>query len=197
MIQVSADKRVCHCRLTQRQKEQRVKKNKKQFAIQAAAAALVVLLTIGAAQPLVAYAAEAELGGVQLLADDPQEQTRTKELYTVGNTAYENSGGTTKGNGHDCQHLDLWVIDKLRVAFGNRILKQMNLFVPVYVACGGEELEGIDYVLATKIFRKFEALNLAMLRDELKELCVYLQKLFGKNSMKESVAYLERLQKLY
>lgn len=95
------------------------------------------------------------------------------------------------------QHLDLWVIEKLRVAFGNRIIKQMNLFVPVYVACGGEELEGIDYVLATKIFRKFEALNLSMLREELKELCVYLQKLFGKNSMKESIAYLERLQKLY
>ena len=100
-------------------------------------------------------------------------------------------------NSKKFQHIDLWGIDRLRVAFGNRILKQMNLFVPVYVACGGEELEGIDYVLATKIFRKFEALNLAMLRDELKELCVYLQKLFGKNSMKESVAYLEILQKLY
>lgn len=95
------------------------------------------------------------------------------------------------------QQLDLWVIEKLRVAFGNRILKQMNLFVPVYVACGGEELDGVDYVLATKIFRKFEALNLAMLRDELKELCTYLQRVFGKNSMKESIAYLERLQKLY
>ena len=95
------------------------------------------------------------------------------------------------------QLLDLWVIEKLRVAFGNRIIKQMNLFVPVYVACGGEELDGVDYVLATKIFRKFESLNLAMLRDELKELCTYLQKSFGKNSMKESIAYLERLQKLY
>ena len=95
------------------------------------------------------------------------------------------------------QQLDLWVIEKLRVAFGNRILKQMNLFVPVYVACGGEEIDGIDYVLATKIFRKFESLNLAMLRDELKELCVYIQKSFGKNSMKESIEYLERLQKLY
>ena len=93
--------------------------------------------------------------------------------------------------------LDLWVIEKLRVAFGNRILKQMSLFVPVYVACGGEELDGIDYVLATKIFRKFESLNLAMLREELKELCVYLQKLFGKNKMGESIAYLERLQKLF
>lgn len=95
------------------------------------------------------------------------------------------------------KQLDLWVIEKLRVAFGNRILKQMNLFVPVYVACGGEELDGVDYVLATKIFRKFESLNLAMLRDELKELCTYLQKLFGKNSMKESIEYLERLQKLF
>ena len=95
------------------------------------------------------------------------------------------------------QQLDLWVIEKLRVAFGNRILKQMNLFVPVYVACGGEELDGIDYVLATKIFRKFESLNLAMLRDELKELCTYMQKLCGRNTMKESIAYLERLQKLY
>lgn len=91
----------------------------------------------------------------------------------------------------------MWVIEKLRVAFGNRILKQMNLFVPVYVACGGEELDGIDYVLATKIFRKFESLNLAMLREELKELCTYMLKLFGRNTMKESIAYLERLQKLY
>ena len=95
------------------------------------------------------------------------------------------------------QQLDLWVIEKLRVAFGNRILKQMGLFVPVYVACGGEELEGIDYVLATKIFRKFESLNLAMLRDELRELVVYINKNFGKNKMSESVAYLERLQKLF
>lgn len=95
------------------------------------------------------------------------------------------------------QQLDLWVIEKLRVAFGNRILKQMGLFVPVYVACGGEELDGIDYVLATKIFRKFESLNLAMLRDELRELVVYMNKSFGKNKMNESIAYLERLQKLF
>ena len=88
-------------------------------------------------------------------------------------------------------------IEKLRVAFGNRILKQMNFFVPVYVACGGEELDGIDYVLATKIFRKFESLNLAMLREELRELCTYMNKLFGKNKMNESIAYLERLQKLF
>ena len=67
----------------------------------------------------------------------------------------------------------------------------------LFVACGGDELDGIDYVMATKIFRKFESLNLSMLRDELKDLCTYLKKTFGSNSMKESIAYLERLQKLY
>ena len=91
----------------------------------------------------------------------------------------------------------MWVIEKLRVAFGNRIIKQMSLFVPVYGACGGDELDGIDYVLATKIFRKFESLNLAMLRDELKELIVYMNKSFGKGKMKESIEYLERLRKLF
>ena len=96
------------------------------------------------------------------------------------------------------QQLDLWVIERLRVAFGNRIIKQMNLFVPVYVACGGDELDGVDYVLATKIFRKFESLNLAMLRDELTDLCIYLQKLFGQK-FHEAIhsRYLERLQKLF
>ena len=93
--------------------------------------------------------------------------------------------------------LDIFVIQKLRIAFGNRILKQLKEFVPVYVACGGTELEGVDYVLATKVFRKFESLNLSLVREELRELSVFLTKTFGKNSMTECQAYLERLQKLY
>ena len=93
--------------------------------------------------------------------------------------------------------LDLYVIDKFRVAFGNRILKQMRVFVPVYVACGGTELEGLDYILATKIFRKFESLNLSLIRDEIRGLIMYMDNLFGKDTMKECIAYLERLQKMF
>ena len=93
-------------------------------------------------------------------------------------------------------NLDLYVIEKFRVAFGNRIMKQLKIFVPVYVACGGTELEAIDYILATKVFRKFEALNLSLIRDEIRGLILYLGNLFGKDSMKECVAYLQRLQKM-
>lgn len=93
--------------------------------------------------------------------------------------------------------LDIFVIEKLRIAFGNRILKQLRNFVPVYVACGGTEIDGIDYILAHKIFRKFESLNLAYIRDELDSLIDFINKTFGKNNMKESKAYVERLKKMY
>jgi len=93
--------------------------------------------------------------------------------------------------------LDSYVIDKFRVAFGNRILKQLKNFVPVYVACGGNETEGVDYMLATKVFRKFESLNLSLIRDEIRPLIAFLDGLFGKGAMKESISYLQMLQKMY
>lgn len=93
--------------------------------------------------------------------------------------------------------LDNYVIDKFRIAFGNRIMKQLKRFVPVYVACGGNEAEGVDYILATKVFRKFESLNLSLIRDEIRPLVTYLDSLFGKGVMKESINYLLTLQKMY
>ncbi len=95
------------------------------------------------------------------------------------------------------EKLDNFVIEHFRVAFGNRILKQLKIFVPVYVACGGDELEGLDYILATKVFRKFESLNLGLIRDEIKGLISFLDATFGKDTMKECIAFLKRLQKSY
>ena len=93
--------------------------------------------------------------------------------------------------------LDNYVIKKFRVAFGNRIVKQMKLFVPVYIACGGDAIEGIDHILATKVFRKFESLNMALIRDEIMGLINYLNNLFGKDKMVESIEFLDRLYRSY
>jgi hypothetical protein len=95
------------------------------------------------------------------------------------------------------EELDNYVIKKFRVAFGNRIMKQLKIFVPVYVACGGTVVEGIDHVLATKVFRKFESLNLALIRDEIKGLINYLNTLFGKDKMVSCIEFLDRLQRSY
>ena len=95
------------------------------------------------------------------------------------------------------ESLDNYVIKKFRVAFGNRIMKQLRIFAPVYVACGGDVVEAIDHVLATKVFRKFETLNLALIRDEIKGLINYLNTLFGKDKMRSCIEFLDRLQRSF
>ena len=97
----------------------------------------------------------------------------------------------------DIAKLDNYIVKKFRVAFGNRIMKQLKTFVPVYVACGGDVLEGIDHIMVTKVFRKFENLNLALFRDEIKGLINYMNSLFGVGKMSECIAFLERLQKAH
>lgn len=84
--------------------------------------------------------------------------------------------------------LDEFVIAHFKLAFGNRIIRQMESFVPCYVACGGTELEAVDYVFESKILKKFEVLNVAFLRDELLSLDQELTKLFGKGEFKRSKA---------
>ena len=83
----------------------------------------------------------------------------------------------------------------------------MKKFVPVYKACGGDEVDGVDYFIAKKILRKFyfiakkilrkfEQLNIAYIRDEIDPYIEFLDKTFGKNKMKECIDYLLRLKKL-
>lgn len=60
----------------------------------------------------------------------------------------------------------------------------------------GTEIDGLNYVLARKVFRKFEALNLSYIRDEIDGLLVYLDELFGEENMNECKDYLKMLKKL-
>lgn len=92
--------------------------------------------------------------------------------------------------------MDDYTIKHFRVAFGNRIVKHMRKFVPVYVACGGDETDAVDYFMAKKVLRKFEALNLALIRDEIDGYIDFLDKTFGKGKMAECIEFLLRLKKM-
>lgn len=91
---------------------------------------------------------------------------------------------------------DLFIREKFKISFGNRILKQLNLFVPVYMACGGSELGGVDFIIASKILRKFNALNLPFLTKELDELKVFFDEKFGAGVMAYCLDYVSELRKL-
>ena len=93
------------------------------------------------------------------------------------------------------EELNAYLIKNYRLAFGNRIMKQIRDYVPCYIACGGTEIGAIDFIVAKKVLRKFESLNLGFMKDELTKFNAYLDKVFGKNSMaicKEYVEYLKR-----
>lgn len=92
--------------------------------------------------------------------------------------------------------LDTYMIENFKLAFGNRILKQIHTFIPVYMACGGTEIEALDYLLAHKVLRKFEALNISFMKTELDNLIEQINKLFGKNRFVESIKFLKDLQKM-
>lgn len=93
--------------------------------------------------------------------------------------------------------VDDFIALNFKITFGNRIMKQIRSFIPLYVGCGRTEMEGIDFLLATKVLRKLEPLNIAFLLDEIDQLILLIEKVFGKNTLKDSVKYLTDLRKRY
>lgn len=89
----------------------------------------------------------------------------------------------SKANANKFSKLDEYVVNKFRIGFGNRILRQIHTFVPIYVASGGTEPEALDFMFASKILKKFRSLNLAFMRDELSALRAFIERTFGKTHL--------------
>ncbi|MDD3995177.1 MAG: hypothetical protein PHC42_00515 [Bacilli bacterium] len=128
----------------------------------------------------------------------PKEVLPQKINYKYLNGLFEeamNSYSVSEDTLDKIEKMDDYVIQHFRIAFGNRIVSHMKKFVPVYMACGGEELDGVDYFIARKILRKFEQLNISYIRDEVDGYIEFLDTTFGKGKMKECIEYLLRLKK--
>ncbi|MBQ3237069.1 MAG: hypothetical protein IJP05_03930 [Oscillospiraceae bacterium] len=91
--------------------------------------------------------------------------------------------------------VNAYLIKNFRLAFGNRIMKQIKDYVPCFIGCGGTELQAIDFIVAKKVLRKFESLSLGFMKDELTKFSTYLDKVFGKNTMVICKDYIEQLKK--
>ena len=127
--------------------------------------------------------------------DTPAQDINYSYLDDKFQTAISNNP-ISEENLKKVEQMDDYVIGHFRIAFGNRIVAHMRKFVPVFVACGGDEIRGIDYFIARKILRKFEQLNLAYIRDEIDDFVKFLNDTFGENKMSECIEYLLRLKKM-
>lgn len=118
---------------------------------------------------------------------------RLEELFSQARAEH----GVSEKNLDRLGKLDVYLQNHFKLAIGNRISKQMQDFVPVYIACGGTELDALDYMVQRKILKKFESLNLSFARDEMGDLISFLDKTFGKTGMPMCKKYLQKLQVMF
>ncbi len=90
--------------------------------------------------------------------------------------------------------MDNYVQATFHLSFGNRIMKQLRMYVPVFMACGGGELEAIDDLLSKKLMRKLESLNPSYVRSKIEDFKMQLNDIFGENVMEACIAYLDNFE---
>ena len=103
--------------------------------------------------------------------------------------------GVSKRNAQRLEEFDRYLIDHFHITFGNRIMKQIRTYIPVYVACGGSELTALDDILSKKVIRKLETQNPIYLRNSAEELLAFIDELFGADKMPLCKEYIHRLQR--
>ena len=91
--------------------------------------------------------------------------------------------------------LDDYMSEVFRVSFGNRIMKQIETYIPIMMACGGDEIDALDDLLARKILRKLEQLSPAFVRNEADGLLELMDELFGENRLAQCQEYIKRLKR--
>ena len=89
--------------------------------------------------------------------------------------------------------LDEYLISTFHITFGNRIMMQINKYVPVFIACGGSENEALDDIISKKILRKLEAQNPIFVKNKSIELISKFDEIFGQDVMKNCIEYVNKL----
>ncbi|MCR5113051.1 MAG: AAA family ATPase [Acholeplasmatales bacterium] len=98
-------------------------------------------------------------------------------------------------NKHRISEFDLYLQKEFKFSFGNRIMKQINAYIPVFIACGGDEMDAIDDILSKKVIRKLESANGVYLKRKKDELLKTLDDIFGYNKMPICKAMIESMVK--
>ena len=79
------------------------------------------------------------------------------------------------------------------ITIGNRIMHQLEILVPVYVACGGKKEEALDFMFSRKVLSKLSGRFEDYLKDGLLNLKTLINKTYGENKFTHSFIEINRL----
>ncbi len=119
----------------------------------------------------------------------PVEAKRFRELAE----AAVREIGVTENTMELLKKVDAYLAENYQISFGNRIMKQITSYLPVYVACGGEELDALDDILSKKVLRKLETQNMTYRAADLEALCDTFNELFGPERMPRCLKTVRRI----
>ena len=99
---------------------------------------------------------------------------------------------TKRGRSH-IKEFDKYIQEVFSITFGNRIRRQIENYVPIYIACGGTEEEALDDILAKKVLRKLESQNPIYIKSKADDLINKMNEIFGKDKMPVSESVIRKL----
>ena len=99
---------------------------------------------------------------------------------------------TKRGRSH-IREFDKYLSEIFQVTFGNRIRRQIEKYVPIYIACGGTEEEALDDILAKKVLRKLESQNPIYIKAKADDLINKMAEIFGKDRTPVCEAVIRKL----
>lgn len=76
--------------------------------------------------------------------------------------------------------LTSFLSDTFDITFGNRVLNQIEILVPVYVSCGGTKEDALDFLFARKVLYKLEGRFEDYVRQGLLDLLDLIDETYGK-----------------
>lgn len=88
-----------------------------------------------------------------------------------------------------------FALQAFEINFGNRIMKQIETFVPVFVAAGGTKEQALDQMFAVKILRKLEGAYEDYVKEGLVQLLKRVRATYGPGVFVETEAAITRLNK--
>ncbi len=112
-----------------------------------------------------------------------------KALFTKAQQEY---ALTKRGRSH-IKEFDKYLSEIFQVTFGNRIRRQIEKYVPIYIACGGTEEEALDDILAKKVLRKLESQNPIYIKAKADDLINKMAEIFGKDKTPVCEAVIRKL----
>lgn len=117
-------------------------------------------------------------------------EAENSERIKISNTNFEeliNEAKKTYNNYENLdEKIDLFnkiINDHFQINFGNRMVNQLKTYIPVYIACGGNEEEAFDSFVTRKILRKLEGKDALKINSEITPFIDEINTEFGKDSL--------------